>query len=135
MFLSSQVGYAYVMYNQKVMSRMYFENIKFSSTERSISINDAKGNSVLNGHLALAMGLSKPYKCRDKIDKNTNCWEWTGHTKLFVSLDDKFNGESADNSPTARCYNFRWETLREGYTPIDCFNIGEDLGVKSCIFF
>jgi myogenesis-regulating glycosidase len=123
-----QVGYAYVMYYQKVQSRMYFENIKFRNVERKIVINDAMGKTVLSGQLALAMGQSKSYKCRDKVDKNTECWEWTGTTKLFVSLDEKLNGDSSDNSPTARCYNFRWESLEEGYTPIDCFNIGGDYG-------
>lgn len=108
---------------------MYFENIKFNSVQRSIDIYDAKGNIVLKGNLASSMDHSKPYKCRDKLkDTNIECWEWTGMTKLFMSLDEKFDGESRDGAPTTRCYNFRWETLEEGFTPIDCFNIGGERG-------
>lgn len=125
-----QVGYAYVMYNQKIMSKMYYEHIKFNSVQRSINVFDAKGNVVLRGDLALGLRHSKPYKCRDKLTgKNIECWEWTNMAKLFLSLDEKFNGVSSDNAPTIKCYNFRWETLAEDFSPIDCFNLGAESGM------
>lgn len=124
-----QVGYAYIMYNQKVMSKLYFGNIKFNSLDRSLNIFDSKSNVVLKGNFARGMIQSKPYPCHDKvIEKNTECWEWTGMLKLYMSLDEKFDGLSQDNTPTTRCYNFRWETLEDDFTPIDCFDIGGELG-------
>lgn len=116
------------MYNQKVMSRLYFENIKFSSTNRLLHVFDAKGNDVLSGNLGVPIMSNKPFNCRDKPTDGSACWEWTKQAKLFINLDKKFTGVSSDDTPTTRCYNFRWESLDENFNPIDCFNIGEERG-------
>lgn len=126
-----QVGYAYIMYNQKVMSKMYFENIKFNTVARTLNIFDTtKGNVVLRGNLAQGMMHSKPYPCHDKlVGKNIECWEWTGMAKLFMSLDEKYVGASTkDNAPSPRCYNFRWESIDDDFHPIDCFDISGETG-------
>jgi myogenesis-regulating glycosidase len=116
------------MYNHKVMSRLYFEKIKFKSEERLFHLFDAKGTKVLSGNLGVPITNNKPFSCQEKMDDGSFCWEWTKQAKLFINLDKKFTGSSSDNTPTARCYNFRWESLDENFTPIDCFNVGEERG-------
>jgi myogenesis-regulating glycosidase len=123
-----QVGYAYIMYNQKIMSRLYFENIKFRSEDRLLHVFDAKGNNVLSGDLGVKLGTTKPFACRDRPSDGSVCWEWTKQAKLFINLDDKFTGISSDDTQSTRCYNFRWESMDENFTPLDCFNIGEERG-------
>lgn len=116
------------MYNHKVMSRLYFEHIKFSSADRLLHVFDAKGIDVLSGSLALSLGGNKPFSCREITKDGSECWEWTKQAKLYVNLDQKFTGASFDNTPSTRCYNFRWVALDENFIPFDCFNIGEERG-------
>lgn len=125
---SLQVGYAYIMYNHKIMSRLYFENIKFSSEKRLLQVFDAKGVAVLSGNVGVLLGTNKALPCKDKPTDGSVCWEWTDLAKLFVSLDSKFTGISSDDMPGTRCFNFRWQSLDDNFSPIDCFNIGEERG-------
>lgn len=122
-----QVGYAYIMYNHKIMSRLYFENIKFNQENRLLRVFDSKGNDVLSGSIGLPLGNAKPFKCREMPEEGV-CWEWTKQAKLYLSLDKKFTGVSVDDTPSTKCYNFRWEALDPNFFPIDCFNIGEERG-------
>lgn len=123
-----QVGYAYIMYNQKVTSRLYFEKIKFNNADRLLRIFDEKGAAVLTGNLGVPLISPKPFVCRDKPTDGSFCWEWTKQAKLHINLDKKFTGASSDDTLSSRCYTFRWESLDENFTPIDCFNIGEERG-------
>ncbi|CAG9808813.1 unnamed protein product [Chironomus riparius] len=125
------VGYAYVMYNHKVTSKMYFEHIKFSSGKRQLFVSDTNGSNVLSGSLGTTIHIPKAYLCRDIVtdEKENVCWEWSKLAKLHISLDKKFRGNSSPKEyPTSRCYNFRWESLSENFHPTDCFKIGSDLG-------
>lgn len=115
------------MYNHKIMSRLYFENIKFNQENRLLRVFDSKGSDVLSGSLGVPLGNAKPFKCQEKPDEGV-CWEWTKTAKLYLSLDKKFTGFSSDNWPSTRCYNFRWEALDPNFFPTDCFNIGEERG-------
>lgn len=116
------------MYNQKVTSRLYFEKIKFNHAGRLLRIFDEKGIAVLTGNLGVPLVSDKPFACREKPKDGSFCWEWTKQAKLHINLDKKFTGVSSDNTPNSRCYTFRWESMDENFTPIDCFNIGEERG-------
>lgn len=113
------------------MSKMYFEHIKFSSSKRLLHVSGVNGTNVLSGVLGITIDSRKAYFCRDvEIDDNEHvCWEWSKLAKLHISLDTKFRG---NNSPkeyhTSRCYNFKWESLSEKFSPTDCFNIGTERG-------
>ncbi|CRL05727.1 CLUMA_CG018756, isoform B [Clunio marinus] len=122
------VGYAYIMYNRKVTSRLYFDHIKFNGVDRLLHILDAKERNVLSGNLGVPLFDSKPFSCKDKPKDGSFCWEWTRQAKLYVNLDSKFTGVSSDEMPSTRCYTFRWESIDENFEPIDCFNIGEERG-------
>lgn len=110
------------------MSRLYFDHIKFSSSKRMLHVYDAKGIDVLSGNLGAEIAIEKPYGCIDDPGDGSVCWEWTKLARLYVNLDEKFTGYSADGSAATRCYTFRWESLDPRYNPIDCFNIGEERG-------
>lgn len=116
------------MYNHKIMSRLYFEKIKFGTETRLLHVFDEKGADVLSGNLGLPLGTNKPFSCREKPKDGSVCWEWTKQAKLYINLDQKLTGVSSDDTPATRCYNFRWESLADDFTPIDCFNIGEERG-------
>lgn len=116
------------MYNHKVMSRLYFDKIKFSNKNRLLHIFDAKGNDILSGNLGVPLGSNNPFVCRESPTDGSFCWEWTKQAKLFINLDKKFTGSNIDDAPATRCYTFRWESLDENFTPTDCFNIGEERG-------
>lgn len=116
------------MYNHKIMSRLYFENIKFNNENRLLRVFDGKGGDVLSGNLGVPLGTNKPFACREKPKDGSACWEWTQQAKLYINLDSKFTGVSSDDEPVTKCYNFRWEALDENFHPIDCFNIGEERG-------
>lgn len=45
------VGYAYIMYHQKVLTRLYFDKIKFSKDDRSIRIYNSRGQESIVGQL------------------------------------------------------------------------------------
>jgi myogenesis-regulating glycosidase len=116
------------MYNHKVMSRLYFEKIKFSNANRLLHVFDDKGIDVLSGDLGVSLGTNTPFTCREKSTDGSFCWEWTKQAKLHINLDSKFTGASADDTQSSRCYTFHWESLDENFVPIDCFNIGEERG-------
>lgn len=116
------------MYNHKIMSRLYYEKIKFGTESRLLHVFDEKGVDVLSGNLGVSLGTNKPFSCRDTPKDGSVCWEWTRQAKLFINLDKKFTGVSSEDTPATRCYNIRWESLAEDFIPIDCFNIGEERG-------
>lgn len=116
------------MYNHKVTSRLYFDKIKFSNENRDLRLFDEKGVDVLSGSLGKPLGTNTPFVCRDKTSDGSFCWEWNNQAKLFINLDSKFTGVSDDDTQSSRCYNFHWESLDEGFIPIDCFDIGEERG-------
>lgn len=116
------------MYNHKVMSKMYFEHIKFNSAKRLLQISNEKGVEVLSGSLAISMNIPKAYACEHKENVSEECWEYSKTAKLHMSLDDKWQGNAGQEQSNTRCYNFRWESLSENFNPIDCFTIGTERG-------
>ncbi|KAL9697493.1 hypothetical protein quinque_000934 [Culex quinquefasciatus] len=117
------VGYAYVMYNQKLLAKSYFESVKLHKKTRGLRILDPKGNDLLTGLLGIGMNIDKPYNClvKDLRDDGSVCYEWNSKARLYMNLEKT-------TSPEIKCYSFSWETLVDGYYPTDCFDIGEDRG-------
>jgi myogenesis-regulating glycosidase len=120
------------MYNHKVVSKLYCKNIKFNNANRKLQVLDAKGVDVLSGNLGLSIPTTKAFLCRgESVNEDTHmCWEWNNIAKFHLRIDDKFQGvkDPLKESPTARCYNFHWESLNENFKPTDCFNIGNERG-------
>lgn len=54
------VGYAYIMYHQKVLTRLYFDKVKFSKGDRSIRIYNQRGQESISGKLG-GLNLDKSY--------------------------------------------------------------------------
>lgn len=114
------IGYAYVMYNQKVLAKLYFDRIKFENDFRHIRVLDANNQDVLSGRLGLMHLGSKPFRClkETSLDPGTLCVEWDGRARLYVS--------AANITPTIPCYNIRWQALSEDLYPTDCFDVDEE---------
>lgn len=110
------ISYAYIMYDYKVLSMMYFERVKFSQPTRSLKIFDEdKKTLLLRGQLGLESNLGpKPVRCQTE-DLNELCFEWGKKAKLFLSeteLDTSIN-----------CYNVRWEPQNDNVRALDCYRM------------
>lgn len=114
------VSYAYIMYDYKVLSKMYFERIKFGHPTRSLKVFSAdKAQLLLRGQLGVNTGLgAKPVRCKTR-DLNELCFEWGRKAKLMIS-------ETALDKEIS-CYNVKWEPLNENIRAFDCFKM--DAGV------
>ncbi|XP_055603600.1 myogenesis-regulating glycosidase isoform X2 [Uranotaenia lowii] len=117
------VGYAYVMYNQKLLAKSYFESVKLHKKTRGLRILDPKGNDLLTGNLAIGLKIDKPYNClpEDLRDDGSVCYEWNSMVRLYMNLEKTA-------VPEVKCYMFSWETLVDNFYPTDCFDIGDDRG-------
>ncbi|CAO1393790.1 unnamed protein product [Diamesa hyperborea] len=122
------VGYAYIMYNQKIMSKLYFENIKFTSNKRLLTVFDAKGNDVLSGNLGPTLNIEKAHKCllEDEKDDGSICWQWSKIARMYLNAD--YSLVPSEETSSVKCYNITWESLHDHYNPINCFNTGEEYG-------
>ncbi|XP_065094413.1 myogenesis-regulating glycosidase-like isoform X2 [Ochlerotatus camptorhynchus] len=115
------VGYAYIMYNQKLLAKSYFESIKLHTKTRAMRILDAKGYDLLTGKLGIDLNIEKPYKCLPENLRNdgSHCYEWNSVARLYMNL------EKAESNSEVKCYSFSWETLVNNFYPTDCFDIGD----------
>lgn len=115
------IGYAYIMYNQKVLAKLYFDRIKFDKEFRKIRVyDDAKEQELISGSLGLMPLASKPFRClkETNLDPGTLCLEWDGLARLFVS--------SSNLAPTIPCYSIRWQALADDLHPTDCYDVDEE---------
>lgn len=115
------IGYAYIMYNQKVLAKLYFDRIKFDNEFRKIRIyNEDKDQEMISGSIGLMSLGSKPFRClkETNLDPGTLCLEWDGLARLYVS--------STNITPTIPCYHIRWQALVDDLYPTDCFNVDEE---------
>lgn len=117
------VGYAYVMYNQKLLNKSYFESIKFHKKTRRFRLLDGKGMDLLTGELGTSLSVEQPYNCLPENLKadGSVCYEWTSKARLYMN---SAKGPGSD----IKCYSFHWETLLDGLEPTDCFDIAEERG-------
>uniref|UniRef100_A0A182Q2S0 Glycoside hydrolase family 31 N-terminal domain-containing protein n=1 Tax=Anopheles farauti TaxID=69004 RepID=A0A182Q2S0_9DIPT len=117
------VGYAYVMYQQKLLAKSYFETIKFHKKTRNFRLLDGKGAELLTGMLGTGLNVEQPYNCLPKNlkDDGSVCYEWNSKARLYMNL-------AKSPAPDIKCYSFEWESLLADLYPTDCFDASEDRG-------
>ncbi|XP_053661480.1 myogenesis-regulating glycosidase isoform X1 [Anopheles marshallii] len=118
------VGYAYVMYNQKLLAKSYFESIKFHKKTRNFRLLDGKGAELLTGVLGTSLSIEQPYNClpKDLKDDGSVCYEWNSKARLYMNL------AKSPGPPDIKCYSFQWESLLADLHPTDCFDVAEERG-------
>lgn len=130
------VGYAYVMYEQHVLSYLYFGRIQFDKDSRVFRIFDNR-KKFIEGRLGMEIIFSfvslcvdeifsplgynildgKPFECvQGNANDGSVCIEWDGEARLYMKSDEKQDG----------CYTLRWQTLMNGSFPTDCFDLASD---------
>ena len=116
------------MYNQKIMSKLYFEKIKFTSSKRLLNVFDTKGNDVLSGNLGPTLNIEKPSKCllENELNDGSVCWQWSKIARMYLNADDSL--VTSEDASSVKCYKIKWESLDGNYNPINCFNIGDEHG-------
>lgn len=55
------VGYAYIMYHQKVLTRLYFNTVKFDKGDRSIRIYNYRGQETISGKLGMLVKINENF--------------------------------------------------------------------------
>lgn len=109
------IGYAYIMYEQHVLSYLYFGRIQFDKETRVFRIFEHR-RKFIEGRLGRNILDGKPFHC---VNGNANdgslCIEWDGEARLYLNEDKKHDG----------CFTLRWQALKNGTYPTDCFHIGE----------
>ncbi|XP_050068491.1 myogenesis-regulating glycosidase isoform X2 [Anopheles maculipalpis] len=117
------VGYAYVMYNQKLLAKSYFESIKFHKKTRNFRLLDGKSAELLTGVLGTSLTIEQPYNClpKDLKDDGSVCYEWNSKARLYMNL-------AKSPGPDIKCYSFQWESLLNDLYPTDCFDVSEERG-------
>ncbi|XP_018320053.1 myogenesis-regulating glycosidase isoform X2 [Agrilus planipennis] len=116
------VGLAYILYQQQVLRRAYFEKIKFSQNDRVINIYNNEGIEVLRGRLGTTLNYNKAFPClrTDEKADGSICLEWMNHARLYMNTFRLF--------PDTECYNFQWVSLAEEIAPTDCFDLSPRTG-------
>lgn len=114
------ISYAYIMYDYKVTSKLYFERVKFTQPSRALKIfSQDKQDVLLRGHLGVHTNLGpKPVRCKTG-DLNELCFEWGRKAKLFIS--------ETELDSSVSCYNVQWLPLNENLRALDCYKM--DAGV------
>lgn len=116
------VGLAYILYQQKVLQRVYFEKIKFNKAKREIKIFNSEGDTVILGNLGTTIGYDKVYPClpSDTRHDGSICFEWMERSRLYMQLYEL--------DSEVRCYNLQWMALSNGIEPTDCFDMSPASG-------
>lgn len=104
------VGYAYVMYHTKVLTRLYFDKVKLDKHRRHIEIFAASGGAArIVGQLGGNIHASKPFACLDRpANATAMCLEWDSVARLHMSHQP---GNESD------CYTIEWHALTEAHFP------------------
>lgn len=107
---------AYVLYHQQVLTRAYFEKIKFNKAKRVIRIFNTDGIEIINGRLGTTINYDTVYPCLDEDfkDDGSICLEWMNRARLYLNFRQV--------NPEVRCYNIHWMSLSPGITPTDCYD-------------
>ncbi|KAG4065962.1 hypothetical protein HA402_006680 [Bradysia odoriphaga] len=115
------VGYAYVMYHQKVLTRLYFDTVKFGKSDRSMHIYNQRGQEVFKGMLGRNINEVQPFRCLNENLRNDGsiCFEWDKNARLY------FNYEVKDG---IECHDIKWEALSQDVFPKDCYDLPANKG-------
>lgn len=116
------VGLAYVLYHQQVLTRAYFEKIKFNKDKRVIRIFNTDGIEIINGRLGTTIDYDTVYPCLDDHikDDGSICLEWMDRARLYLN----FYTMQTD----VRCYKIHWISLSSDVSPTDCYNWNPENG-------
>lgn len=112
------VGVAYILYQQKVLQRAYFDKIKFNKVKRIMKIYNSDGTDVIiKGRLGTTLYYDKVHPCLIENDRNDGsiCLEWMQRARLYLNF--------YETNPEVRCYNLNWISLSDNVDPTDCFDI------------
>lgn len=107
---------AYVLYHQQVLTRAYFEKIKFNKAKRVIRIFNTEGIEIINGRLGTTINYDTVYPCLDEdfATDGSICLEWMNRARLYLNFKEI--------NPEVRCYNIHWISLSPGIAPTDCYD-------------
>ncbi|XP_031621251.1 myogenesis-regulating glycosidase isoform X2 [Contarinia nasturtii] len=109
------VGYAYVAYEQHVLSYLYFGRIQFDKDTRVFRIFDHR-RKFIEGRLGRNIIDGKPFHCvNGNAHDGSLCIEWDSEARLYMNEDKTRDG----------CFTLRWQALKNGTYPTDCFDIGD----------
>ncbi|EDX01085.1 myogenesis-regulating glycosidase isoform X1 [Drosophila yakuba] len=117
------IGYAYVAYHQQVLTRSYFQKIKFNSHDRILRILSHEDKEVISGQLGVTLGFdTAPFHCLEEQRRSDGsvCIEWNGIARLHMNFEDK---------GVFRCYTLQWQALTPGLLPTDCYELKRDNGL------
>ncbi|KAL7744477.1 hypothetical protein ACLKA6_001852 [Drosophila palustris] len=117
------IGYAYIAYHQQLLTRSYFQKIKFNSKDRIFRILSHDDKEVIHGHLGVTLGSdSAPFHCLEENRRSDGsvCIEWNGIARLHMNFEDK---------NVFRCYTLQWQALTPGLLPTDCYELKRDNGL------
>ncbi|EDW53039.1 GM12624 [Drosophila sechellia] len=117
------IGYAYVAYHQQVLTRSYFQKIKFNSNDRIFRILSHEDKEVISGQLGVTLGFdTAPFHCLEEQRRSDGsvCIEWNGMARLHLNFEDK---------GVFRCYTLQWQALTPGLLPTDCYELKRDNGL------
>lgn len=110
------VGYAYIMYEQHLLSLLYFGRLQFDKDTRIFRVFDNRVKFI-TGHFGRNIKDGKPFVCVDgHQDDGSICFEWDGEARLYMNEDTDNEG----------CYTIKWKSLINGSFPTDCFEITEN---------
>ncbi|XP_032593783.1 myogenesis-regulating glycosidase isoform X2 [Drosophila grimshawi] len=117
------IGYAYVAYHHQVLTKSYFQKIKFNSKDRIFRILSHEDKEVISGHLGVTLGSdTAPFHCLEDHRRSDGsvCIEWNGIARLHMNFEDK---------QVFRCYTLQWQALTPGLLPTDCYELKRDNGL------
>lgn len=107
------IGYAYIMYEQHVLSYLYFDHIQFDKHTRVFRIFEHR-RKFIEARLGTNIGDSPPFHCvQGNANDGSLCIEWDSEARLYLNEDKTREG----------CFTLRWQALKNGTYPTDCFLI------------
>jgi len=112
-----------VAYHQQVLTRSYFQKIKFNSHDRIFRILSHEDKEVISGQLGVTLGFdTAPFHCLEEQRRSDGsvCIEWNGVARLHLNFEDK---------GVFRCYTLQWQALTPGLLPTDCYELKRDNGL------
>ncbi|KAH8367877.1 hypothetical protein KR084_003849 [Drosophila pseudotakahashii] len=117
------IGYAYVAYHQQMLTKSYFQKLKFNSHDRIFRILSHEDKEVISGQLGVTLGFdTAPFHCLEDHRRSDGsvCIEWNGVARLHLNFEDK---------GVFRCYTLQWQALTPGLLPTDCYELKRDNGL------
>ncbi|XP_045501045.1 myogenesis-regulating glycosidase isoform X3 [Colias croceus] len=117
------IGFAYTLYQQKALTKAYFESVQFNEPKRLIRIFNADDVEILRANLAVDLhGKQKAFPClpEHRLSDGSECLEWLSNLRFYLKCLPHDPG--VDNTT---CYSVHWKALRHDITPNDCFDWSE----------